>query len=136
MLGRNYRFSVNNQCGVNVTVTIQARRWKFASDGSITFDTTEAEVFNESAIASSTTAWTEDTAIDNSSDKWIGADLEIVVTPAASVTNSATTNVTVQIQRSTDGGTTWPDDGRAETLGGVNMPTGSAAVTFQLAVEM
>lgn len=129
MLGHYYRFSVNNQCGVNVTVTIQARRWKFASDGSITFGS-EAEVFNESGIASSTTAWTEDTAIDNGADKWIGADLEIVVTPASSVTNSATTNVTLQIQRSTDGGTTWPDDGRAETLDAFNIPSGSSASTW------
>lgn len=133
MLGRNYRFSVNNQAGVNVTVTIQARRWKYGSDGSLTFDS-EAEVFNESAISSSSTAWTEDTAIDNSSDKYIGAELEIVVTPASSVTNSATTNVTVQIQRSTDGGTTWPDDGRGERVAGVNMPTGSSAVTFTASI--
>lgn len=134
MLGRNYRFSVNNQAGVNVTVTIQARRWKWASDGSVTFDS-EAEVFNETAIASSSTAWTEDTAIDNSTDKYIGAELEIVVTPASSVTNSATTNVTVQIQRSTDAGTTWPDDGRGQTIWSVNMPTGSSAVTGQARVR-
>lgn len=134
MLGRNYRFSVNNQAGVNVTVTIQARRWKWASDGSITWDN-EVEVYNEAGIASSSTAWTSDTAIDNSTDKWVGADLEIVVTPASSVTNSGTTNVTVQIQRSTDGGTTWPDSGRGSTFAQVNMPTGSSAVTFQARIR-
>lgn len=134
MLGRNYRFSVNNQAGVNVTVTIQQRAWKFDSNGALVY-ASETEVFNESAIASSSTAWTEDTAVDNSTDLNIGADLEVIVTPASSVTNSATTNVTVQIQRSTDGGTTWPDDGRGETLGYVNMPTGSSAVTFQLKVD-
>ena len=31
MLGRNYRFSVNNQAGVNVGVVIQRRAWKFAT---------------------------------------------------------------------------------------------------------
>lgn len=134
MLGRNYRFSVNNQCGVNVTVTIQARRWKWGTDGSITFDT-ENEVFNESAIASSTSAWTEDTALDNSTDKWIGASLEVIVTPASSVTNSASTNVAIQIQRSTDGGTTWPDDGRGEPVATFNIPTGSGATTWQAEIE-
>ena len=134
MLGRNYRFSVNNTCVVNVTVTIQARRWKWASDGSITFDS-EAEVFNESAIASSSTAWTEDTAVDNSTDKWIGASLEVIVTPASSVTNTASTNVNVQIQRSTDGGTTWPDDGRGEFVASFNIPSGTGASTWTAEIE-
>lgn len=134
MLGRNYRFSVNNQCGVNVTVTIQARRWKFTSAGALEY-ASETEVFNESAIASSSTAWTEDTAVDNSTDLYIGADLEVIVTPASSVTNSATTNVSIQIQRSTDGGTTWPDDSRGETVAVFNIPTGSSATTWQASVE-
>lgn len=134
MLGRNYRFSVNNQAGVNVTVTIQARKWKLDSSGALVY-ASEAEVFNESAIASSGTAWTEDTAIDNSTDLYFGADLEIVITPASSVTNSASTNVAVQIQRSTDGGTTWPDDGRGETFFRINMPTGSSAVTAACQIE-
>lgn len=134
MLGRNYRFSVNNQLGVNVTVTIQARRWKLASDGSITFDS-EVEVFNEAAIASSSTAWTEDTAIDNSTAKYIGADLEIVVTPASSYTGSASTVVTVQIQRSTDGGTTWPDDGRGETIFRVAGPGSTTVFTSAVQIE-
>lgn len=128
MLGRNYRFSVNNQCGVSVTVTIKARRWKFASDGALSFDS-EVTVFNVAGIASSSTAWTRDTALDNSAaaDKWLGADLVVTVTPASSVTNSATTNVTMQIERSTDNATSWPDQGRGETLDAFNIPTGSSA---------
>ena len=129
MLGRNYRISVNNQAGVNVDCTVQARRWKFASDGSITFDS-EAEIFNETAIANSTSAWTEDTAVDNSSDKWIGADLEILVTPSA----SATGIVSVQIQRSTDDGTTWPSDGQGEPVAGIQFSASSAAVTQSVQV--
>lgn len=134
MLGRNYRFSVNNQLGVNITVTIQARRWKLASDGSISFDS-EAEVFNEAAIASSSTTWTEDTAIDNSTDKWLGADLEIIITPASTYTSSATTVVSVQIQRSTDGGTTWPDDGRGETIFRATGPGSTTVFTSAIQIE-
>jgi len=136
MLGRNYRFSVNNQCGVNVTVTIQCRKWKFDSSGALVYSS-EVEEFNEAAIASSSSAWTEEaTPVDNSTDLYIGADLEVAVTPASSVTNSATTNVQVQIQRSTDGGTTWPDDARGETVGGMNIPTGTGVTTFQLSIGM
>lgn len=131
MLGRNYRFSVNNQTGVNVDVTIQRRAWKFGSDGSITFESSETEVFNETAIASSASAWTEDTAIDNSSDKYIGADLEVVITPAS----SATGTVTVQIQRSTDGGTTWPSDGLGEQVTAHTFAASSTAVTKSVSFE-
>lgn len=134
MLGRNYRFSVNNQCGVNVTVTIQCRKWKFDSSGALVYSS-EAEEFNESAIASSSTSWTEDTAVDNSTDLYMGADLEVIVTPASSVTNSATTNVAIQLQRSTDGGTTWPDDSRGIRVATFNIPTGSSATTWAAKVE-
>ena len=130
MLGRNYRFSVNNQAGVNVTVTIQARLWKFDSSGALVWSA-ETEVFNESAITSSTTAWTEDTAIDNSTDKYIGADLEVIITPAASATGTAA----VQIQRSTDAGTTWPSDGLGEFVGAHTFAASSAAVTRNMSVD-
>ena len=133
MLGRNYRFSVNNQCGVNVTVTIQARRWKMDTDGSLSFDS-EAEVFNEAGITSSSSSWTNDTAVDNSTDKWIGADLEIAITPASSVTGTSSTTVTVQIQRSTDGGTTWPDAGLGEWVMTHQMPSGTATATLQASI--
>lgn len=133
MLGRNYRFSVNNNSGVTLdSVTIQARRWKFGTDGSLTFDS-EAEVFNETSIATSATAWTEDTAVDNSSDKWVGADLEIIIDPPAS---SATGLVSVQIQRSTDAGTTWPDDGQGEAVASYyfNAYASGTAVTMHVQI--
>lgn len=135
MLPRNYKFSVNNQCGVNVTVLIKARRWKGSSDGTITFESTEATVFNQSAIASSTTAWTNDSSIDNSTDEWEGMRLTITVTPASSVTNSATTNVTLQMLPSTDGGTTFPDNGRGERIAQFNIPTGSGATVWTAAYD-
>lgn len=131
MLGRNYRFSVNNQTGVNVTVTIQARLWKFDSSNAIVWSA-ETEVFNEAGIASSTTAWTEETTgIDNSADKYLGAELEVIITPAA----SATGTVTVQIQRSTDGGTTWPSDGGGEFVGSHYFAASSAAFTKTMTVD-
>lgn len=111
MLGQYWRLSVNNQTGVNVDVVIQALPWKFTS-GALAYGS-ETEVFNETAIASSATAWTEEsTGVNNSSDLYLGADLEILITPSA----SATGTVSVQIQRSTDGGTTWPDDGLGEPV--------------------
>lgn len=126
MLGRNFRFSVNNQTGVAVGVTIQARQWKFDSSGALVY-AAEVEVFNETGIASSTTAWTEDAAVDNSTNLYIGADLEVIVTPSG----SATGVVLVQIQRSTDGGITWPSDGEGETVAAVDFVADSSARNSQ-----
>lgn len=130
ILGRNYRFSVNNQAGVNVGVTIQARRFKFDSSGVILWDA-EAEVFSVASIANSVTAWNAGAGIDNSTDKWVGADLEIVTTPAS----AATGPVSVQIEHSTDGGTTWPTGGQGAQIGGVYFAASSAAVTKSVRVE-
>lgn len=134
MIARNYRFSVNSQAGVNVTVVIKARFWKWATDGSLTYSS-EVEVYNESAIVSSTTAWTNDTAYSNDTDKWVGAHLTITITPASSVTNSATTNVSVQMQNSTDGGTTWPGAGNGQHCTTINLPTGSGASVWNAEIE-
>lgn len=124
MLGRNFRFSVNNQGGVNIDCTIQARFWKFDSSGALSWSS-ETEVFNETAIANSATAWTEDTAVNNSTDKWLGASLEIVITPSA----SATGNVSVQMQDSTDDGTTWPSDGLGMPVANYYFSASATAVT-------
>lgn len=125
MLGPRFRFSVNNQCGVNVGVVIKAKYWKFNSSGELVFST-EQEVYNETGIASSATAWTNDTAVNNEDTGtfWLGAELTVTVTPAASVTNSGSTNVTVQIQRSTDN-TVWPDAGRGQRVAFFNIPSGT-----------
>ena len=101
MLGRNYRFAVTNSTGVTVGATVQARRFKFATDGSLSFEATETEVFNDASIL--TTATDVGSAIDNSTDKYMGGDFELVVTPSA----SASGTVALYIQHSTDGGTTW-----------------------------
>ena len=130
MLGRNYRFAVNNSTAVNVGVTIQARRFKFDSSGVISWDA-ETEVYNEATITPGATSWTADTAIDNSTDKWVGADLEIIVTPASSTTGP----VSVQIEHSTDGGTTWPTGGQGAQIGGVYFAASSSAVTKSVRIE-
>jgi len=122
-LPRNWRLSINNQSGVNVDVTITARRWKFDNTGALVYST-EATVYNQTGIASSTTAWTTGTVQDNSAgaDLWLGADLLVTITPAS----SATLNVALQIEGSTDAGTTWPRQGGGVDIRGFST---SAAVT-------
>ena len=130
MIGRNYRFAVNNSTAVNVGVTIQARRFKFDSSGVISWGA-ETEVYNEATITPGATSWTAGTAIDNSTDKWVGADLEIIVTPASSTTGP----VSVQIEHSTDGGTTWPSGGQGAQIGGVYFSASASVITKSVRIE-
>lgn len=120
-LPRNWRLSVNNQSLVSVDVTITARLGRFNSSGVAEW-TTEQTVYSQTGIANSTTAWTAGAAQDNSSTPYSWADLRVVVTPAS----SATLNVAVQIEASTDGGTNFARQGGGRFIGGC---TTTGAVT-------
>lgn len=104
MLGHTYRFQAKNETGVSVDVTVKGRRYKFASDGSLSFD---AESTEASAAGIANGAVGNGATRDNSSDKWLGGKF---VAAAVAASGSPSGNVTIYFQRSTDGGTTWPDD--------------------------
>ena len=123
MLGRNWRIHCFNGTGVNVDFDVQARQWKFDSSGALTFSA-ESEVANLTIAAS---GYDEGSGVDNSTNLYIGADFEVVITPSASATGS----VAVYIQRSTDGGTTWPSDGVGDPIAGNYFSASSTAVTLQ-----
>lgn len=128
MLGHTYRYQVYNGTGVSVTVTVKDRAWKFGTDGSIT-NASEATQF--SAVSVSTVSYSNASTVGNSSDKYIGADLLATFAPSA----SATGTVSLFIQRSTDGGTTWPSDGRGELVGVHYFSASAASVTNNMTVN-
>lgn len=110
MLGTYFRYQVYNGTGVTVTVTLDERRWKFGSDGSLTFSSEQTPI---SASAVSTVSYGNSSGVDNGTDKYVGAHL----TALFDVSSSATGWVYVYLQRSTDSGTTWPSDGQGVLLG-------------------
>ena len=110
MLGDYFRYQVYNGTGVTVTVTIDEIRWKFGSDGSLTFSAEQTPI---SASAVTTLAYGNSSGVDNGTDKYIGAHLTVLF----DVPSSATGAVSVFLQRSTDNGTTWPSDGQGELIG-------------------
>lgn len=114
MLGRNYRFRIQNTQNQAITCALTARLWKFASDGSITWSS-EVTLIASGSVAA-TTGTTASSNYDNSTDKWIGAELTLSTT--AAVTTNGTGAVAVTLERSTDGGTTWPTAGQGEFVGG------------------
>lgn len=127
MLGRNFRFRVSNTQNQNVTVTLTYRPYKFSSTGAITYG---SEVTAISAVSvTATTGSTAQTAVDNSTDLNVGAELTLSLT-AASATNG-TGAMTVTLERSTDGGTTWPTSGFGEVVGGYTL-TAADSTTAKL----
>lgn len=109
-LGHTYRWQVYNGTGGTVVVTVTARYWKFASDGSITWSTEQTPI---SASSITTLAYGQSSTIDNSSDKYLGAEITLLIDVSAILTGA----VTLFVQRSTDGGTDWPDNGKGQIVG-------------------
>lgn len=101
MLPRNYRLSAYNDSGASVDVTITVRRWKFDSNGAVVYEASEATVLSATGVADATLA--AGNAQDNTTDGWIGLS---GVLSLANGTGSQV--VTVFLEPSTDGGTTWP----------------------------
>lgn len=128
MLGRNYRYQVLNGTGVSVTVTVTERAWKFASDGSRT-DAAESTRLN--AVSVGAGAYSNSSPVDNSTDKNLGADLLLIMAPGA----SATGTVALYLQKSTDGGTTWPSDGGGDLLASHTFNASSSSVSKNASVD-
>ena len=122
MLGVRYRYQAYNGTGVSVTVTVKDITFKFASDGSLTFS---AETAHISAVSVSTVSYSNATSVDNSTNKYLGSDITWTAAPGS----SATGTVSIYLQRSTDGGTTWPSDGRGEKISSIAFAASSTSVT-------
>lgn len=110
-LGQYFKISLRNGAGSSGTFVVTGRFWKYASDGSLTYDSSETTLFSSASIASG--AWADGTAINNSSNLWTGCDLTVVCS------TSLAHLVTVQRKVSTDGGSTYPSDGYGIGVGSV-----------------
>lgn len=100
MLPRNYRVSAYNDSGASVDVTVTARRWKLDSNGAVVYESSEATLLSVTGVADTTRA--TGTAQDNTTDGWIGFD------GIAKVDGGSSGVVTILLEASTDGGTSWP----------------------------
>lgn len=128
MLGHYYRYQVYNGTGVSVTVTVKDRKWKFDTDGSL-INAAEATQF--SAVSVSTVSYSNGSGVDNSTDEYIGADILATFAPGA----SATGTVTLFLQHSTDGGTTWPSDGLGEFVGAHTFAASATSISKNMSVD-
>jgi hypothetical protein len=122
VLGHTYRYQVYNGTGVSVTCTVKERPWKFASDGART-DAAESTRIN--AVSVTTATYSNSSTIDNSSVKNLGAEVLFTAAPGSSATGA----VTLYLQHSTDGGTTWSSDGKGQPLTVVYFAASATSVT-------
>lgn len=131
VLPRNYRVKVYNQTGQTISannIKVFGRRYKVASDGSITFEASEATLLDNGSGLNNNT-YLAGPAQDNSSDKWVGGDFTFKVTAPASSNGP----VTLFFERSTDSGTTWDDDGLGLPVARLDFTTsGTKVVTFSI----
>ena len=113
MLGHTHRFRVTNSTGTAIAIgdaTIMGRLWRQASSGGVEWSSEKTAYSNAGSIAHG--ADEPGSAVDNSDaagdgGEWIGGDFEVSLT----TTGSPNGDVAIYYQASTDGGTTWPDDG-------------------------
>lgn len=122
VLGEHYRWQVYNGTGVSVTCTVKEEAFKYGSDGSLSI-TAEATRIN--AVSVATLTYSNASLIDNSTAKNLGAWLTFTAAPAS----SATGTVSLFLQRSTDGGTTWPSDGLGQFVAGITFSASATSRT-------
>lgn len=127
MLGPTYRLQAYNATGGTVTVTAKYNAIKYASDGS---ETQGAEVTGISGASVGAGGYSNQSTQDNTTAKNTGLRITFTVAPGAAVTGV----VGLYLQRSTDGGTTWPSDGRGAYLGGIAFSSSSTSVSSNLSI--
>lgn len=112
-LGHTWRIQAFNRTGAQLDsgdITVQARLVKFDSNGALSFA-------SESTPLSLGTTLDNDTYLsgssqDNSTNKYLGAEFEVFSdTTGETVSMAGDEAVIFWFQTSTDGGTTWPDNG-------------------------
>lgn len=135
MLGKTYRFVVKNATGVALgasdSITVNGVRWNFDSSGARNAEASEASLLsgggslaNNDYLAGSTQ---DNTAAGT---QWFGGEFEFEATISTATPNGL---VELYYQTSTDGGTTWPDNGKGELIASLSFTaTGTKRDSFQL----
>lgn len=131
VLPRYYRFRVLNNCGQTISagnVKVYARRFKFDSTGALSYESSETTVYTSSG-GITTGSYDNSSMIDNSSSLYIGGAFALEVTAPA----SASGNVILFFERSTDGTTRVDTAGVGDVVAVLNFTTsGTKYKTFSL----
>jgi hypothetical protein len=113
-LGRTYRFVVLNSLGQTIAIAgiaIKGRRWNFSTTGQQTWEGSEASIDSSSGTTTNGSYFAGSTN-DNSTAGYLGGTFKFTIVAPASSNGT----VTVFLQRSTDGGSSWPDNGNGQVV--------------------
>jgi hypothetical protein len=135
MLGKTYRFVAKNATGVALgagdSITLNCTRWNFDSNGARNAEESEASLMSGGGSLANN-GYLVGSTQDNTAPgtKWFGGEFEFEATISTATPNG---NIELYYQTSTDGGTTWPDNGNGELIAILNFTaTGTKRDSFQL----
>lgn len=120
--GATYRWQVYNNCGQTIAatagnITVKSKKEKYVS-GALSVQSSPDTDLSTSATTA-TGAVANSATIDNSSNLYLGGEIEFkVVAPA-----SASGNVELWLQHSVDGGVTWPENRTGVLVAVLNFTT-------------
>jgi beta-lactam-binding protein with PASTA domain len=124
MLAKRYRFKLLNATGQTITAasaTISRIGWKFDSSGGVVYESSATSVYSNASVNNNN--YDAGSAVDNSSSLYVGGIFVFTLTAPT----SSNGDVTIYLEVSNDGGTTWQSDG-------LGMPvcviTATAATTY------
>lgn len=124
MLGKTWRLVALNNTGVAMaatdTVVANITRWNISSTGARNAETTAVNLFAATAGNSlANGAYVAGSTQDNTAAGtfWFGGELDLRVTVSTATPAGL---VSFFYQTSSDGGTTWPDNGKGELVEAVN----------------
>jgi hypothetical protein len=118
MLGPNWRLRATNSQNQSITATVTAVPFRFDSSGQEVRGS-EVTLINAASMSATTGTAVSSDQTNTGATPWVGLYLTAQLT-AGTATNG-TGAVTLTMERSTDGGTTWPTN---EIVGGVRQDLG------------
>lgn len=121
VLPRYYRFRVLNNCGQTISagnVKVYGRRFKFDSTGALSYESSETTIYTSSG-GITTGSYDNSSMVDNGTNLYVGGAFVFEVTAPA----SASGNVILFFERSTDGTTRVDTAGVGDVVAVLNFTT-------------
>jgi hypothetical protein len=127
MLGPNWRLREVNTQNQNVTSTVKAVPFRIGTDGQEVRGS-EVTLLNAVSVSASGGTQVSSDQTNTGSTPWTG--LYITASFAAAASTNSLGAVSLFLDRSTDGGTTWPDAARGIPIGGIRITAGMGTSTY------
>ena len=123
-LAQNYRFALFNQTGITISnaplsgPTVVGRRVRFDTNGSLSYESAHVSFFSTSSLSGGVNigngSYVPGSSFSNTASTWLGGEFVF----SAGASGNASGNLTLYLEFSADGGSTWPIPASANGAGG------------------